>query len=142
MRCKIGQALKGRHRKAQGLALGPACARLERCVRDFAHANHPPVARVQGSAVRAARPGETVTLDASGSRDPAGRPLRYEWFFYPEAGSYRGPLPAIHNAGTTRVSFTAPPVGEAATLHLILRVSDNGTPLLARYRRVVVTVSP
>ena len=40
-------------------------------------------------------------------------------------------------------SFTVPArFGRAGTLHIILAVTDNGTPPLTRYQRVIVTVNP
>jgi hypothetical protein len=117
-------------------------ARLDWCVNDFAHANHPPQPRVRGSLVRTARPGDTVTLDASTSTDPDGQPLRFDWSFYPEAGTYRGPLPGIQNSRTARATFTAPPVEGEQTLHALLTVTDGGSPPLTRYRRVIVKVIP
>src|SRR5207302_954270 len=83
-------------------------ARLEWCVRDFAHANHPPRPSLSGAPAKAIRGGETVALDARGSRDPDGQALQFAWSFYPEAGSYRGPLPALEGATTPRMRFTAP----------------------------------
>jgi len=117
-------------------------ARLEWCVKDRAHANHPPVARLQGERERTARPGEEVTLDASPSHDPDGQPLRLEWTYYPEPGTYRGDAPQLSVAGEGRVTFLAPAVKEAATLHYILSATDNGEPPLTRYQRVIVTVRP
>jgi hypothetical protein len=40
------------------------------------------------------------------------------------------------------VWIVAPTVTEAATFHVILRVTDKGTPPLTRYARTVVTVEP
>ncbi|MBI2947691.1 MAG: DUF1593 domain-containing protein, partial [Verrucomicrobia bacterium] len=65
-------------------------ARLDWCVREFAQANHPPEARVQGPLERKVSSSATVTLSAIGSRDPDGNKLSYQWFAYPEAGSYKG----------------------------------------------------
>ncbi|MHC4518762.1 MAG: nucleoside hydrolase-like domain-containing protein, partial [Planctomycetota bacterium] len=58
-------------------------------------ANHNPVAVFHGEAGHdivylQAGPGETVRLDATGSTDPDGDGIRYEWFSYPEPGTYRG----------------------------------------------------
>ena len=39
-------------------------------------------------------------------------------------------------------SFVAPKVSTPETIHVILAVTDNGTPALTRYQRVVVTVVP
>jgi len=41
-----------------------------------------------------------------------------------------------------RASFRAPGETEAATVHVILMLTDGGSPPLTRYRRVVVTVRP
>jgi hypothetical protein len=117
-------------------------ARLDWCVRDVANANHPPRPREKGQLTRTVAAGETVTLDASGSTDPDGQPLQFEWLFYPEAGTYRGPLPEIRGAASATASFAAPPAETEATLHALLILTDRGDPPLTRYRRIVVTVRP
>jgi hypothetical protein len=117
-------------------------ARLEWCVRDFSHANHPPRVRVRGPRIRTVRAAERVDLDAAGSTDPDGHRLEYEWAFYPEAGAYRGPLPEIRSGRSARASFVAPAVEKEETLHLVLTVTDSGTPPLTRYGRVIINVTP
>ena len=45
----------------------------------------------RGSRVRAVRrPGCRISLDAGDSTDQDGHELRYEWMYYPEAGTYAG----------------------------------------------------
>ena len=38
--------------------------------------------------------------------------------------------------------LTAPDVTESQTIHIILKVSDKGTPALSRYKRIIVNVVP
>jgi len=113
-------------------------ARMDWCVSDFAGANHPPVARVKGSLSRVVAPGDVVALDASGSSDPDGDGTDFEWMLYPEVGTYRGPWPALQGARSAQASFLAPEVDSVQTVHIILAVTDRGSPPLTRYRRVVV----
>ena len=117
-------------------------ARLDWCVKDIANANHPPVARVKGGLRRTAKPGETLTLDAGESSDPDGQPLRFEWVYYPEAGTYRGEPVIIADTASARASFTVPRVDAGQTVHVVLVVTDEGAPPLTRYQRVIVTVKP
>ena len=117
-------------------------ARLDWCVNDFAGANHPPVPVVSGALQRRARSGETIVVDAGGSTDPDGHELQFEWGIYREPGSYRGTLPQLRDAATRQVSFVAPPVDSEQTIHLIATVTDQGSPPLTRYARVIVTVTP
>jgi len=117
-------------------------ARLDWCVNDFAHANHPPTARVAGELRRTVTSGQQVLLDASGSSDPDGQSLRFEWVYYPEPGSYRGPMVEIREAKSPRASFTAPRVETPQTLHVILIVTDTGQPPLTRYQRLVLLIVP
>lgn len=116
-------------------------ARLDWCVKEPSEANHPPEAAIHGPARRSARAGEVVTLDAGPSRDPDGNALSIRWAAYPEAGTYRGPMPHAAHARAA-VTFTAPPVSEPRTLHFIASVTDDGSPPLTRYRRVIVTFEP
>jgi hypothetical protein len=127
-------------------------ARMDWTIRPPAEANHPPVARLGHPAALTARPGERVELSAEGSTDPDGDALSYEWFYYGEAGtlavsSARSGQPlAIRGFDQAKASFVVPttrvmPPG-TGTMHLILAVTDHGTPRLTRYRRVIVTVTP
>lgn len=117
-------------------------ARLDWCVTERDAANHPPVPDLQGAPHRTVAAGEQVTVDASGSRDPDGDNLAFAWSFYPEAGSYQGELPALSSTTSAATSFVAPRVTQAGTLHLLLTVTDAGTPPLARYQRLVIEVTP
>ena len=117
-------------------------ARMDWCVTDFKGANHPPVPRVKGLPYRTAAPRDKVTLDAGDSTDPDRDDLQFEWMVYPEAGSYRGPLPELQGSTGAQASFVAPEVTSTQTIHLLLAITDKGSPPLTRYARVVVTLDP
>jgi hypothetical protein len=117
-------------------------ARMDWCVKAPAAANHPPVPRVRGALRRTVASGAQVVLDARDSSDPDGHALKFEWVYYPEPGSYRGSAPRLQGAASPQASFTAPPVDSVRTLHILLVVTDAGSPPLTRYQRVVVTVDP
>jgi hypothetical protein len=114
--------------------------RMDWCVKDFADANHPPVVRVQGSLQRTVPPGTKIMLDATGTTDPDQHRLQFEWVYYPEPGSYRGPAVVIEGANRANATITAPRVESAQTVHVVLVVTDSGTPPLTRYQRVILTV--
>ena len=65
----------------------------------------------------------------------------YKWWHYPEPSTYKKTL-AISNAGSRDAGFAAPDVASTQTIHIILEVTDTGTPPLTRYQRVIVTVNP
>jgi hypothetical protein len=135
---------------------------------DDVRANHNPEVVVNGATGKApvlidATIDVPLTLDASGTRDPDGNKLRYTWFFYPEAGTgipgkpvvarpvRRAPMPSappgeppdpparvtLADAESARTTV-APRV--AGTAHIILVVEDDGTPTLASYRRIILTI--
>jgi CubicO group peptidase (beta-lactamase class C family) len=117
-------------------------ARLDWCVVGVNEANHPPAPLVEGELHRTVAPGERVSLDAGSSTDPDGDDLEFEWMFYPESGSYAGTLPPLADSTSSQISFVAPEVDATQTIHLIVAVSDKGSPPLTRYRRVIVTIDP
>jgi hypothetical protein len=133
-------------------------ARITWTVADFAHANHNPVAVVNGQGGTAplqmdVRVGQEITLDAGASTDPDGQKLRFHWFHYAEAGIADGNLAALTLTGedTARVTVRADaacrplwlpliPCKGDGTAHVILAVTDDGSPQLTSYRRVILHV--
>lgn len=115
---------------------------------NYAAANHPPLLVVNGVSgtepIRiAVRAGGRVTLDAAGSVDPDGQALIMRWWHYAEPSMrFRLAPLTITDATTERAVLTAPMVTQPTTFHIILEVSDAGTPLLTRYRRVMIEVTP
>lgn len=126
-------------------------ARMDWCIRDYENANHPPVPKLNHSESLTVRAGDRVVLDASGSSDPDGDGLVYRWFLYFEPGSYLLQTEGTSNRhyrldieGQDRevASFTAPQVNVSSDMHLILEVTDRGSPALTRYKRVIVNILP
>ncbi|MFL9845355.1 nucleoside hydrolase-like domain-containing protein [Flavobacterium rhizosphaerae] len=116
-------------------------ARMDWCIRPYDKANHPPVPSFKHQEEITVKSGEYFTLDATGTYDPDGDHISYLWFSYPEAGSYKKPL--ITNVQNSyRANIQAPSVDKIETAHIILKVTDTGTPRLSRYKRLIVTILP
>jgi len=115
----------------------------------FDDANHPPVPRLGHARELRVPAGGRIALSAAGSTDPDGDALTYRWEHYPEPGTFtlasgRSARPLrIENADQPEAMFVAPEkFGRAGTAHVVLSVTDAGTPPLTRYERVIVTVEP
>lgn len=123
-------------------------ARMDWTILPWARANHPPVAKLDHADRLDAKAGKRVTLSAAGSSDPDGDALSYKWIHYGEAGTLvvasgrTGAPLEIEGSATPRAHFVAPKVLKPETLHVVLAVTDDGSPPLTRYRRVIVTVYP
>jgi hypothetical protein len=133
-------------------------ARMSWTVSDFKHANHNPVAVVNGN--RGTEPieidvpvGQSITLDAGQSSDPDRQPIHYHWIHYAEAGLADGNLAALTLTGadTARLTVHADaacrpfwlpmmPCKGDGVAHVILAVTDEGSPRLTSYRRVILHV--
>jgi hypothetical protein len=114
-------------------------ARMDWCVNAFDDANHAPDVTGANERIEAAG-GRQVRLTVKAS-DPDKDNLQYNWFFYPEAGTYRGPLPIIAAKGNT-ATFPVPASAAAATMHVIVEVKDDGAPALTSYKRFIVSIKP
>ena len=135
-------------------------ARIDWTIRPYAKANHPPQVVIDGDAGdtplhRKVHTGSRLTLDARDSRDPDHQPLDFEWFVYGEAG-FTGAAPAgqlrLAQAFSPRPTITvtarcAPawlplvPCPKTNPVHLILAVTDRGSPRLTRYRRIILEIA-
>ena len=134
-------------------------ARMDWTVADFAHANHNPDLVVNGQPgtspiIIDTEVGKPVQLDASLSRDPDGQPLHYSWFHYTEAGNAdpnhavvkidgadtsKATVTATARCGPMWIQFPIKCVG-TGTAHIILAVTDEGSPSLTSYRRIILNV--
>jgi len=121
-------------------------------IKSYSQANHPPVPKLGHPNRLTAKPGERVNLSAAGSTDPDGDALSYEWLYYNEAGTFpassaRSGQPLdIKDFDQFAAWFIVPanrvmPPG-IGTMHIILAVTDHGTPRITRYQRVIVDVKP
>jgi len=116
-------------------------ARMDWCIMDYKEANHPPMVTLDHPSDLIVTEGETVTLNAASSSDPDGGGLSFEWMQYREPGTYKDQI-NIDQANAVQAGFTAPDVSRPETLHIILIVTDDGTPALTRYVRIIVSVLP
>lgn len=135
-------------------------ARMDWTIKDFKHANHNPLITLNGSTGTGiveleGKEGDEILLDATGTRDPDGQTMQFNWWLYPEAG-----LTGNHGANVTilaidqehvklHINSACRPVWISGVrcrgdglAHIILEVTDEGTPVLSSYRRIVLTVHP
>ncbi|MGB8491931.1 MAG: nucleoside hydrolase-like domain-containing protein [Bacteroidales bacterium] len=118
-------------------------ARMDWCTKLFQEANHPPVPSLGHPDRITVKSGGEFVLDASGTTDPDGDNLSYLWFQYPEAGTYKKPVPFGYAENLYRIpSVKAPVVDKQETTQFILKVTDKGNPPLTRYKRVIVNILP
>jgi hypothetical protein len=89
------------------------------------------VLKIQGKA------GEVITLDASASTDADGDTLSFKWFRYTEADSYPKEI-QLSGLSDPVLELTIPDDLEGNNIHLVLEVSDSGTPSLLTYRRIIL----
>ena len=104
--------------------------------------NHQPIAVCNGDVTRnclrvQAQPGDEVRLTSAGSHDPDGHGLSCRWWFYREAGTFHGPVMIAPPDGPeTHVAI--PATASGCEIHIILELTDDGSPPLTSYRRAVI----
>lgn len=120
-------------------------ARLTWGTISFEETNHNPVAVVNGDRGLSplfiyAAPGNTIVLDAAKSYDPDGNELEFNWFVYEEIYKPTVPILSPGEKHQTKVQFICPDLPEGTEFHVILEVTDNGTPSLTGYKRIIVQI--
>lgn len=122
---------------------------------DPIHTNHPPQPVVNGVEGRSpisitTCENRTITLTAAGTHDPDGNEITYHWWQYREATGGVNPQEVTLSGADTKdaqllIPTTLKPAPNVETppevlYHIVLSVTDEGTPPLTRYRRVLVNV--
>ena len=105
----------------------------------FAGANHEPVVSVTSGLNVAAAPGATVRLVATAS-DPDKNTLTIKWWQYGDADTYPGAI-TFSTPDSLTTTFQVPAGATTGqTIHAVIQVTDNGSPALTSFQRVIVTV--
>lgn len=114
-------------------------ARLQWSVKQkYAEANHSPVVKIEGPLHVLVSPGETIKLNASVS-DPDKDSVSIQWWPF-QVGTYPGKI-SLSNTHTAHLKLLIPKDAVSGqTIHIILEVSDNGSPSLTRYQRVIIAI--
>lgn len=104
----------------------------------YAGANHEPIVKIEGPLHVLAAAGERIRLNGSVS-DPDGDVVSVKWSQL-QVGSYPKQVD-ISNPTSMQTRVQIPSDATAGqTIHLILEATDNGTPALTRYQRIIITV--
>ncbi|MFC4012575.1 DUF1593 domain-containing protein [Nonomuraea purpurea] len=107
-------------------------------------ANHRPSVKVIGQLDRSVRRGQVVTL-VGRTADPDRNAVTSKWWQYTDADTYPGAVPLTQSSpgrDLTKVQFRVPGDAEPGqTIHVVLQSTDDGSPALTSYQRVVLTVT-
>ncbi len=123
-------------------------ARMDWTIKSYEESNHPPVPKLNHGHQLTAKVGDRIELSAEGSTDPDGDKLSYKWIYYGEPGTFTistartGDPLNLEDADKANAWFVVPGKARLGTMHIILAVTDNGTPALTRYKRVIITINP
>ena len=105
----------------------------------FSDANHPPKVRIRGSLDISARPGSTVNLEGEVS-DPDRNAVTVKWWQHNDAGTYPGDI-TFSAPAALKTAFRVPDDAKPGqTINIVLEATDDGTPHLTRYQRIVVII--
>jgi hypothetical protein len=105
---------------------------------EYKNANHEPVVKIEGPLSILASAGQKIRLNGVVS-DPDGDAISVKWWQF-RVGTYPNEV-VISNPSSTQTEIIIPrdAIG-GQTIHIILEATDNGTPSLTRYQRVIITV--
>ena len=104
----------------------------------YTAANHHPVIKVEGPLAIMASKGDIIRLNVKVS-DPDGNKTELKlWQF--SVGSYQGPVEITHpDSPSARIHIPGDAKG-GQTIHIVIEATDDGTPSLTSYQRIIITV--
>lgn len=112
-------------------------ARADWCINDFKNANHAPKIFVAKNKVRITA-GQIINIKASAT-DPDKNKVNISFWQYNEAGT--SPEKVMITAKGNNAQIKIPSASKRGdNIHIIVEGTDDGTPALTRYQRVVLTV--
>jgi hypothetical protein len=104
----------------------------------YADANHAPIVEIEGPLDLIASRGETIRINGNVS-DPDGNKVSIQWWQF-QVGTYPDKI-GISNEHTAQAKVLIPKnAASGQTIHVILEATDNGSPSLTAYQRVIITV--
>lgn len=106
--------------------------------------NHYPVVKVNGSGSKKCmfidtEAGSDLEFDAGESYDPDYDQINYRWFVYREPSTYKGMI-NLEKKSNGVCRFNVPLDAKGKNIHLILEITDDGSPQLTSYKRFVLNV--
>ncbi|WP_413667459.1 nucleoside hydrolase-like domain-containing protein [Mucilaginibacter sp. Mucisp86] len=104
----------------------------------YAGANHEPVVKIEGPLNIMASAGEKIRLNGKVS-DPDGNAVSINWWQF-QVGTYQKKVNIVNATSAQAVVEIPADAVSGQTIHIILEATDNGSPSLTRYQRVVITV--
>lgn len=108
---------------------------------DYKAANHNPRITLRTPRQLNARPGQALNLSATTS-DPDGNKVSVRWWRWKEAGSYAGTVPLTNETGSATSLHVPTDAKPGDEIQVVAEATDDGTPALTRYDKVVITVTP
>ena len=104
----------------------------------YSVANHEPVVKIEGPLNVLASAGEKIRLNGAVS-DPDGNEVTIKWWQF-RVGSYPDEVKILNPISLQTQVLVPKDAVAGQTIHFILEATDNGTPSLTRYQRIIVTV--
>lgn len=114
-------------------------ARLKWSVTEkFENANHAPIVSIEGPLILKAIPGQKIKLNAWTS-DPDEDVVTVEWFQIPVV-TFHGEVVFSQNKGLKTEIIIPENSLSGQSIHVVLAATDQGSPSLTSYRRVVIMI--
>jgi len=104
----------------------------------YSDANHEPVVTIEGPLNVLVSPGETIRLNGNVS-DPDKDKVSIKWWQF-QVGTYPNKVDISNPTSLQSKVTIAKDAVAGQTIHLILEATDNGSPALTTYQRVIITI--